>query len=170
MRFARPIPFSLPTQNINSKSGEFLEFFSVLDVSKNLLPNKSESFALYVSKSPLTPDSLSSPTCPNRSPCRLLRYKFRQLSSPKMVFNRFTQPSEMSSGFLDLGSIRAIADTGNSIHVSRALKLATFSIVDQGTSVAKGSRNSTPRHLFQSWQKLDKNELASEFSITMSRL
>ena len=44
--FAGPIPRACPTQNRNSNNAEFLEFFSGLDFSRNLLPNKSESLFL----------------------------------------------------------------------------------------------------------------------------
>ena len=72
MRFAGPVPFSLPTQNINSKSGKFLEFFRVLDLSRNLLPNNSESFVLTIFKSPSTPGFLSSLAASIGSPCEPL--------------------------------------------------------------------------------------------------
>ena len=75
----------------------------------------------------------------------------------------------MSSGLLETGNILAMAETGKSNHVSKALKLATFSMVDHLTSVANGSRNSTPRHLRQSSSKSSKKLFASKLTVRMSR-
>ena len=55
MRFAGPVPFSLPTQNINSKSGEFLEFFSVLDLSHKSIAEQVGKLRLVYLQEPINP-------------------------------------------------------------------------------------------------------------------
>ena len=46
MVFASLLPFGLPTQNRSSNNGEFLEFLKVLDLERNLSPNKMVSLFL----------------------------------------------------------------------------------------------------------------------------
>ena len=129
IRFATLAPLWLPAQNKNSNSGELLKVLNVLESFKNLLSNKSVSCCLYNSNRESFPDSLTNVSSLNKSVCRLCRYNCVQLLLPKTFVKHFAHAFGISSGFRFVGNIRNIAEVGNSIQVSSALKLATLLIV-----------------------------------------
>ena len=51
-------PLGLPAQNMNSNSGEFVEFMKVFDVAKCLGPKRLLSLFLYIALIPSVPGSL----------------------------------------------------------------------------------------------------------------